>query len=252
MKTWQAPLLSVQGLSYAYAGQPPAVAGVSFEVAAGELVALVGRNGAGKSTLLRCLAGWSAPAAGHVRILGLGSREHERELRRYVTLVPDTPSFYDELTAWEHVQLVAQAHRLQGWQEKARALLERLDLWPGRGAYPFTFSRGMRYKLALCLALTVQPRLLLLDEPLGPLDPLSAEMLWRLLMEQRAAGAGIVLSSHQLPPQAEPDRYLILERGALIAQGAAAELAQGAPGRPSLEVLLRAALEAHEAEAGDG
>ncbi len=241
-----APLLAVEGLGYTYQSGRPVLSGVTFEVSAGELVALVGRNGAGKSTLLRCIAGWALPAEGQVRILGLTVAAAEREVRRYVALVPDTPSFYDELTAWEHLQLVAQAHRLPGWEVRARKLLEAFELWPDRAAYPFTFSRGMRYKLAVCLALVVQPRLLLLDEPLGPLDPLSAEAMWRALGEQRALGAGILLSSHQLPPQGAPDRYLVLERGQLIAQGTPAELA--GEGEQALAAVLRAAL---AREAGD-
>jgi ABC-2 type transport system ATP-binding protein len=244
-----APLLSVEGVTYTYESRQRALSDVSFQVSPGELVALVGRNGAGKSTLLRCLAGWARPTEGDVRILGLSLASAEREARGSVTLVPDTPSFYDELTAWEHVQLVAQAHRLQGWEAEASKLLQRLDLWPARDAYPFTFSRGMRHKLAICLALTVGPRLLLLDEPLGPLDPLSAQFLWRALLDRRTGGMGIVLSSHQLPAGCEPDRYLVLEQGALIAQGAPEELgsAFGLGAGAPMDALLRAALDRAEA-----
>ncbi len=248
------PLLSVEDLSYTYESRQQALRAVSFQVSEGELVALVGRNGAGKSTLLRCLAGWARPAQGEVQVLGLSLARAERQVRRHVILVPDTPSFYDELTAWEHLQLVAQAHRLQGWEAEARKLLERLDLWPARASYPFTLSRGMRHKLAICLALTVAPRLLLLDEPLGPLDPLSANYLWRTLAERRAAGMGIVLSSHQLPAGCEPDRYLVLERGALIAQGRPVELASafGLEGQPPMDQVLRAVLGAAEADDNAG
>lgn len=233
-----APLLLAADVGYAYHTQP-VIHGISFEVWPGELVALVGRNGAGKSTLLRCLAGWMPVTDGKVRILGLSVGEAERAVRRHAIFVPDVPSFYDELTAWEHLQFVAQAHRLAGWQGRASELMERFGLWRDRGTYPFTFSRGMRYKLAVCLALTVEPQLLLMDEPFASLDPLSARFMWEVLVRRCREGMGALLSSHQLPPQCEPDRYLVLEEGALVAQGTPAEL--GATGSLALDALLRAA-----------
>lgn len=238
-------LLTASGLGYEY-GALRALDGVSLTVHAGELAIMVGRNGAGKSTLLRCLAGWLRPSDGEVRIFGISATTSERALRRHVLLVPDAPTFYDELTAWEHLQFVAQAHRLPNWQERADALLQHLGLRSGRDAYPFTFSRGMRYKLALCLALLVQPRLLLLDEPLGPLDPLSVECLWQELECCRSQGTGILLSSHQLP-EIVPDRYLVLEEGHLVAAGTLRELGvvPGATGRAALGKLLRSALADH-------
>lgn len=99
----------------------------------------------------------------------------------------------------------------------------------------------MRYKLALCLALLIQPKLLLLDESFGPLDPLSADNLWDELVRIRNEGMGILLSSHQLPPQTNPDYYLVLELGRVIASGSPADLRAklGLGEAISLEQLLR-------------
>ncbi len=241
------PLLSVDSLGYEYGGRP-ALSDVSFQAGAGDLVALVGRNGAGKSTLLRCLAGWARPLSGEVRIAGLRVASAEREARRHVVLVPDTPSFYDELTAWEHLQFSAQARHLSNWEEEAEHILQRYGLWTARDAYPFTLSRGMRYKLAVCLALLLEPRLLLLDEPFGPLDPVSVAELWADLVRLCEEGMTVLFSSHQLPPEARPGRYLILEEGRLIAEGAPAGLQRslGVSDPFSLEALLRAARGAGE------
>src|SRR5262249_47826983 len=167
------PLLAVDSVSYQY-GSLRALNDINFEVEDGVLVALVGRNGAGKSTLLRCIAGWTQATDGEVRILGQSTKQNERLVRHHVVLVPDTPPFYDELTAWEHLQFNAQAHRLENWEERAEFLLDRYGLLSNRDAFPFAFSRGMRYKLALCMGLLIEPKILLLDEPLGPLDPVSA------------------------------------------------------------------------------
>src|SRR5262245_40067361 len=134
------PLLAVDGVGYQY-GSLRALHDVNFEVEDGVLVSLVGRNGAGKSTLLRCIAGWTQATDGDVRILGQSIKQNERLVRQHVVLVPDTPPFYDELTAWEHLQFNAQAHRLKDWEDHGEFLLERYGLLPNRDAFPFAFSR---------------------------------------------------------------------------------------------------------------
>jgi ABC-2 type transport system ATP-binding protein len=240
-------LLKLEGVSYKY-GSFHALSNATFEVGSGQLVALVGRNGAGKSTLLRCIAGWTRASSGEVQIMGRSIRENERFVREHVVLLPDTPPFYDELTAWEHLQFVAQAHGWQHWESEAEDLLRRYGLLNNREAFPFAFSRGMRYKLALCMALLVEPRILLMDEPLGPLDPVSADELWIELNRHRSEGMTILLSSHQLPQEAYPDRYLIMEQGEIIADGTPDSLRETfrIDGPLTLDAMLRAAIRARK------
>lgn len=212
-------MLQVTGLSYQY-GASSVLSNLSFELDDGTLAALVGRNGAGKSTLLRCLAGWTVPAGGTIAI---GGQSGAQQRRKQVILVPDTPDFYDELTAWDHLQLVSQLYRVTDWQERSRALLEEFQLVDERLAFPFTFSRGMRYKLAVCMALLVQPPLLLLDEPFGPLDSHASRLLWRHLQGYRAGGKSALFSSHILPDEGRPDLFLLL-RGQQVTPLAATEV----------------------------
>ncbi len=202
-------MLRVTNLRYQY-GATPVLDNLSFELPNGTLAALVGRNGAGKSTLLRCLAGWTVPETGLIEIDGWQMQRHDQQYRDRVVLVPDMPDFYDELTAWDHLQLVSQLYRTADWQDHSLALLEQFQLADQRLAFPFTFSRGMRYKLALCMALVVQPPLLLLDEPFGPLDSLISRLLWRKLQEYVAAGKSVLFSSHILSDEGQPDRFLLL------------------------------------------
>jgi ABC-2 type transport system ATP-binding protein len=239
----EAPLLQVSDVGYRY-GSFHALSNVSFEVGAGELIALVGRNGAGKSTLLKCIAGWTRPTDGEVTVLGERIDRNERFARSHIVLVPDMPPFYDELTAWEHLQFNAQAHRKVDWEEHAETLLDRYGLLNNRDAFPFAFSRGMRYKLALCMGLLIEPKLLLLDEPLGPLDPVSADELWIELNRHRNEGMTILLSSHQLPPNAYPDYYFIMEQGEIIAEGSPDKLRTELDVKHDLTLdnLLRAAI----------
>jgi len=236
----EAPLLAMREVEYEYAGAL-ALRGVSLDVNPGEIVALIGRNGAGKSTLLRCAAGWSASSAGTIHVMGKELRYAERELRSQLALVTDTPPFYDDLTAREHIRFVLRANRLQDREADAEQLLSDFGIADASNAYPSTFSRGMRYKLALVMALALQPKLLLLDEPFGPIDPVSAEELWTALRAAAADGSGVLLSSHQLPDGAVPDRYVVLEDGQVLASGTGAELAE-ADMPASLSGVLHSAL----------
>lgn len=240
----EGPLLKVEGVSYKY-GSFTALSSATFDLDAGMLVALVGRNGAGKSTLLRCIAGWTRPSEGSVHVMGRSVAENERFVREHVVLLPDTPPFYDELTAWEHLQFAAQAHGWNNWESDAEDLLDRYGLLTNRDAFPFSFSRGMRYKLAMCMALLIEPRILLMDEPLGPLDPVSADELWIELNRHRNEGMTIILSSHQLPQEAYPDYYFIMEQGEIIGRGTPDNLRKTlkiGDGPLTLDSMLRAAI----------
>ncbi len=241
--TTNKPLLEVLNVYYAY-GSENVLKDVSLQVTEGETVILAGPNGAGKSTLLRCIAGWTNAAQGDVRILGKSLYGNELEARRHLVLVPDTPTFYEELNAWEHLQFVAQVHRLEDWEETAQALLKGFLLWSQRNALPATFSRGMRYKLAICMALVLQPELLLLDEPFGPLDPISVDYVWRQFIEYGKVGTSFLISSHQLPANVQPDRYIVIGDGKILAQGTPQALSEKfhIPATPDLETLLRAAI----------
>jgi len=230
------PLLQATGLGYRY-GAFRALRDVSLQLAPGELLALVGRNGAGKSTLLRCLAGWYQVEEGTVE-QGGGQAGGPT-----VVLVPDTPAFYAELTAFEHLQFIAQLHGRRDWASEGRRLLEVMGLEGHERAYASSFSRGMQYKLGLAIALLSRPDVLLLDEPFGPLDALSSEALYRELRRFASEGRGVLVSAHQMPPSVAPDRYLLLEDGELLCEGTPPELRQRY-GLASLsgEDLLRAAL----------
>lgn len=243
------PLVAVDQISYKY-GSMPVLRDVTFDLFAGEIAVLIGRNGAGKTTLLRCLAGWSQATGGDVRIGGLSLSQNERMARAQVVLVPDTPAFYDELTAWEHLQLVAQLGRIASWQARATHLLEVFALSTQRETYPFTFSRGMRYKLALSMALMLEPPLLLLDEPFAPLDPQSAVDLWAELQAVRNTGKAVLLSSHALPVDTVPDRYIVIDQGQIIVQVTREQFDRDPQAKRSVLGVLQKAL-TEQTQAGD-
>ncbi len=172
MQSERVPALAATGLFYRY-GSYEALSGVDLTLEAGAIDVLLGTNGAGKSTLLRCLAGWYRPERGSVT---LGKRPLQAAAARVgrPVLVPDTPCFYAELNAWEHLQFTSQLYGRRAWQGEAARLLAAFGLAGHEQAYASSFSRGMQYKLALAIALLAQPAVLLLDEPFGPLDSESA------------------------------------------------------------------------------
>jgi ABC-2 type transport system ATP-binding protein len=189
-------LLETEDLSRAY-GPFRALAPTSLVLEPGDLVALSGHNGAGKSTLLLCLSGLLRPTSGAVRVEGFDLYRHEVEAKSRLAFVPDVPRFYTELTAWEHLQFIAAAHRAtQGFEQRAKALMNEFDLWSARDLYPHNYSRGMRLKLGLLMAFIRPFKVLLLDEPTSALDPESIRLLQHKLLSLRDAGSAVLFSSH--------------------------------------------------------
>ena len=195
-----ADVLRVEGLAYRY-GKTEVFAGASFSLRAGEVAFLTGSNGAGKSTLLRCLAGWDAPAEGRLELCGRrfdGSDRAQRGLLAFVR----------------------QANRMSADDDPSERLMALFGLDGHRDQLPSSYSRGMRQKLALVLAFARAPRLLLLDEPYGPLDPDAALVLSALIEEARSAGAAVLASCHHDVPNLRPDVLLRLEGGRLAVRDA--------------------------------
>jgi len=162
-----------------------------------EIAVLIGPNGAGKTTLLLCLSGLLRPTTGIITIGGHDLYTEEKEAKRQLAFVPDVPRFYTELTAWEHLFFIAQAHEAaDGFSRRAETLLREFGLWDARDLYPHNYSRGMRLKLGLLIALIRPFKVLLMDEPASALDAESASCLFKRLKELRQSGASILLSSH--------------------------------------------------------
>lgn len=210
-------VLRVECLAYRY-GKTEVFADATFSLRAGEVAFLTGPNGAGKSTLLRCLAGWDAPSEGCVELCGKRFDGSDRAQRGQVAFVPDVPTFYDDLTAGEHIRFVRQANRLDAVDDPSERLMEAFGLDGRCDQLPSSYSRGMRQKLALVLAFAREVRLLLLDEPYGPLDPDTAAVLSALIEEARAAGVAVLASCHHDVPNLQPDVQLRLEDGCLTRQ----------------------------------
>ncbi len=219
-----APVVEVASLVVRF-GDVDAVRGIDLSVAAGAATALLGRNGAGKSTTMRVLAGVVPPSAGLVTVDGLDVRTQTIAVKRLSGYCPDVGGLVPRATPWEHLQLAARLRRLEGWEDRARALLERFDL--GGVAHRVTagFSHGMGRRTSVVLAAFHEPRLLLLDEPFDGVDPLGVEATMEVIADARARGAAVLVSTHlrELAVQSCQDA-LVLRGGAAVAALPATEM----------------------------
>ncbi|GAA1905071.1 ABC transporter ATP-binding protein [Streptomyces sodiiphilus] len=214
------PLLTATDLHKSY-GSTPALAGASFAVAAGEVVAVMGPSGSGKSTLLHCLAGIVLPDSGAVhyagRELSALSDSGRSALRRsdfgfvfqFGQLVP-------ELTCLENAALplrLAGAGRKEA-EARAAGWLERLEVDDVRHHRPGQVSGGQGQRVAVARALVNNPRVLFADEPTGALDSLNGERVMELLTQAaREAGSAVVLVTHESRVAAYSDREVVVRDG---------------------------------------
>ena len=158
--------LATRQLTKTY-GDRPALEPLTLKVDSGAKVALVGHNGSGKTTLMKMAAGLLDPTDGSVKI---GRHDAgSQQARRLLSWLSDTPTFYDDLSLWEHLEFVARLHGVVDWQQRAGELLDEIGLTARRDDIPTTFSRGLRQKAAITLAFIRPFKLMLVDEPfVGP------------------------------------------------------------------------------------
>ena len=195
--------------------------GVSFDVRAGEAVAIVGVSGSGKSTLLGLLAGLDTPSAGAVRIDGHElfalDEDGRAELRgRMVGFVFQSFQLLPAMTALENVMLPLELAGAADADAKARAMLERVGLGDRLRHYPKQLSGGEQQRVAIARAFVTRPKLLLADEPTGNLDAATGAQVIDLLFElNRESGATLLLVTHDQALTGRCDRVLRLAGGRL-------------------------------------
>lgn len=233
-------------------GEVTAVDGLDLAVRRGEIYGFLGANGAGKTTTMKMLVGLLRPDTGQVWIDGYEMWSASASLAAKAALgyVADRTMLYERLTGREFLAFLAQLRGIprRDAEERIEQLLAILDL-DERAASPCgAYSFGMKRKLALAGALVHQPPVLILDEPLNGLDPLSARRLKDLFIELAGNGTTIFVSTHDLATaESICHRVGIIQRGCLLVEGSAAELRQLATASNLEDVFL--ALTAREVEA---
>ncbi len=221
-------MLEVKKLSGGYANIP-VLKDVSFQVADGELVGLIGLNGAGKSTTIKEIIGLLTPYQGQILIDGQTIQDRAEAYRKKIGFIPETPSLYEELTLKEHLEVVALAYDLD-WDaafERADKLLKLFRLEEKLDWFPVHFSKGMKQKVMMISAFMVQPSLLIVDEPFLGLDPVAIQDLIDLIEEEKKRGTSILMSTHVLDSAEKMcDRFVILHQGQVLADGHLDQLRQ--------------------------
>lgn len=213
------PRLAVEGLWAGYEKGQPAVSNLSLQIEPGEVLGLIGPNGAGKSTSIKAILGLIEKSEGKVKLPA-------SQVGGYA-YIPELPALYEELTLWEHLELVAMAH---GMYEKrfimeAEVLLGQFKMEDHRYAFPGAFSKGMRQKVMVLCACLVKPALYLVDEPFNGLDPFAVKELLDFFIAEKTRGAGILLSTHVLDiAERICDRFVLINHGQKVAEGSLLEL----------------------------
>jgi ABC-2 type transport system ATP-binding protein len=195
-------------------GDRSAVEDVTFDVRAGEIFGLLGPNGAGKTTTLRMLAGLIAPTNGEASVAGvpLTSRTIDR-VRQHVGFLTETPGLWERLSVRTNLLTYARLHQVKDPAATVSRALERFGLSDRAESMAVELSKGLKQRVALARTLLHNPPVVLLDEPTSGLDPHSARLVRDMVLELRARGHAVIISTHNLD-EAErvADRVGVLRR----------------------------------------
>lgn len=201
-----------------YLDRKDAIKNVHFSLRKGEITGLIGPNGAGKSTAIKTIVGIIPQLTGTI----------EFTIKPYrFAYIPEQPVFYDELTLWEHFEVVAAAYELEqaAFLHKSRNLLEIFQLTENKHHFPGTFSKGMQQKTMLIISLLIEPNVYIIDEPFVGLDPRAILDLLQILNKEKIRGASILLSTHQLDlAERICDSVILMANGQIVTQGSLAEI----------------------------
>ncbi|HEY3340246.1 MAG TPA: ABC transporter ATP-binding protein [Propionicimonas sp.] len=221
--------LEARGLVKVF-GDKHAVDGVDLTIPKGTFYGIAGPNGAGKSTTLRMLSGLLRPDAGTATIDGIAVWPNPLEAKSRVGFVPDNPVLFDRLTAAEMLEYAGMLRRMDPEVVALRSaeLLRVLDLADEAEKLIADFSLGMIKRIGLAVALLHSPRVLILDEPFGALDPVNTQVMEDMLQLYRRGGGTVVFASHVMDVvQRLCDRLVVIGGGRVLAEGTVAEVSGG-------------------------
>lgn len=214
-------MLEIRQLAKHFNGRP-ALQGINLQLKKGEIYGLLGPNGAGKTTTLKILAGLISPNSGEIYVNGVPYHRDHSELKHSIAYVPDQPFVYPKLTGEEHLHFFADLYRLPSSERKEKFdfYFRHFEFEEFRCELVETYSAGTRQKLLLSQALMVEPRILLLDEPLTSIDPLVARKFKTLLNNVSGNGTVVLFATHILSLAQEVSHRLgIIIDGKIITEG---------------------------------
>jgi len=226
-----------------------AVDNISFQVERGEFFGFLGPNAAGKTTTIRMLTGVIKPDEGTASILSYDILREGLRTKQLMGIVPEMANAYVDLSAWNNLMLVGELYgvpKLQR-QERASRLLKEFELYERRKHLVRGFSRGMKQKLLLCMALVNEPQILFLDEPTSGLDVGSQRLMRDMIRELNRNGITIFLTTHNMEEANQLcDRIAIINHGKIAAIDNPEKLRLRSSGLQSIEVSFDKAVSIEE------
>lgn len=212
--------------------------GLNFNVASGNIFALLGTNGSGKTTTVKMMTTLLKPDKGGIKIDGLDVLTQMAEVQSEFSLTGQFAAVDEVLTGRENLVLIAKLRHLTDYKQKVDELLTEFDLQEAADRPTQTYSGGMRRKLDLAMSLIGAPRILFLDEPTTGLDPQARATLWQMIRSLKKAGVTIFLTTQYLEEAEQlADTVAILNRGKIALQGTVAEVKKHLP-KETLELTF--------------
>jgi len=238
--------IEVQALTKRF-GSFTAVDHISFGVEEGEVFGFLGPNGSGKSTTIRMLTGVIRPDEGKAIIMGHDVQKEPLNAKQVMGIVPETSNAYIELSAWNNLMLMGELYGVPKKQreERAERLLKQFGLHERQKSPARGFSKGMKQRLILCMALINEPSVLFLDEPTSGLDVESTRLINDVIRDLNKRGTTVFLTTHDMAEANQLcERIAIINRGAIVAIDRPEILKQMASGLESVEVSFERTVEA--------
>jgi len=199
--------------------------GVSFSVENGEIFGFIGPNGAGKTTTFKCILGFARKSGGTVSLMG--ETNGNVAIKSRIGYLPENPYFYDYLTGEELLRYMGelQGIRAIALKDKIEVLLSKVNMGHARKVQLRKYSKGMLQRIGIAQALINDPDFIILDEPMSGLDPIGRREIKDLILEEKAKGKTILLSSHMLSDvEALCDRVALIMSGRVVRTGTIGEL----------------------------
>ncbi|MBN1367201.1 MAG: ABC transporter ATP-binding protein [Dehalococcoidales bacterium] len=232
-------IIETNGLTKKYDGVP-AVDGLDLHVKEGEVFGLLGPNGAGKTTTILMLLGLTEPFSGSAAVCGFNPSRQPLQVKRLTGYMPEKVGFYENMTARENLQFIAELNNIPDKEisERANELMKAVGILDVADEKVGKYSKGMKQRLGIADVLIKSPKLAILDEPTSGLDPDGIVHITQLIGSLPKRGTSVILSSHQLfQVQKVCNRVAIIAKGKLVVEGSIAELGRKATaGQCEIEV----------------
>ncbi|RLG18427.1 ATP-binding protein [Nanoarchaeota archaeon] len=235
-------------------GEVRALDGVSFKVKKGKVFGFLGPNGAGKTTTVRILTGIIKPDSGYAWVNGYDVVREKLKVKNSIGVLPEISNAYPDLTAWQNLMLISSLYGIKRREAEKRAneLLKEFGIIERKDSKVRGFSKGMKQRLMLCMALISDPKIVFLDEPTSGLDVKSARMIREKILEMEREGKTVFLTSHNMDEvNMLCDEIAIINKGKIVVVDTPERIKQRVGGSVAVEVSFNKKVELDAKRFGD-